>query len=127
MMSSRTLLRRSALAIAILAVTGCTALANPSAGGAHIAAQASMRSAIPADQLGETAYNHVVYSAPFQHSSGPLGDDPRASMRNAVSAEQAGETAVSHALYTETVEEHYRPDDGHASMRSALPASQLGE
>ncbi len=127
MMSFTSFFRRSALAIAILAATGCTALANPSTGRCHIAAQSSMRSAVPADQLGETAYNHVVYSAPFRHATGPLGDDPRSSMRNAVSAEQAGEAEVSHALYTETVADHYRPGDGHASMRSARPASQLGE
>jgi|GEM_PF-1819530 len=127
MTSPAALLRYIFLATAVLTVTGCTTLANPGAHSAHDDWRSSMRRAIPADQLGETAYNHVVYSAPFQRSTERMGDDPRSSMRKPLAAERAGETAASHTLYTGRINDHYRAGDGHASMRSAIPASQIGE
>ena len=127
MTSTTDLLRPITSAVAVLVVSGCAAFANPSAADARPDWQSSMRSAVPADQLGETAYNHVVYSSPFVRRSARLGDDPRSSMRSPLSAEQAGQTSASHTIHAGPVDQHYRAGDGHASMRSAIDASQLGE
>ncbi|ROO24325.1 hypothetical protein [Salinisphaera orenii] len=90
------------------------------------APQSSMRSAIPADQLGETAHDHVVYSGPRAPATQPLGEDPRSRMNGATAAGDLGETTAAHVIDSTPVAQHYRPGDGHASMGKIDPVARLG-
>lgn len=114
-----------ALTLALAVGAGGNVAQAGGAGTDHPAPQSSMRSAIPAGQLGETGYSHVVHSSRRAPATQPLGEDPRSRMNGITPAGDLGETKAAHVIESAPVAQHYRAGDGHATMGKVDPVARL--